>query len=101
MPDTNLPGDTPQFATAEYVGAPGTERCKFCEQIIAGRYYRINGAMACGGCAQRAHRELPKNSHAAYMRALLFGAGAAIAGLILYAAITIITGLMIGFVSLA
>jgi hypothetical protein len=101
MPEINPPNDTPQFATAEYAGAPGTERCEFCTQTIASHYYRVNGRTTCSSCAERAARERPQDNHAAYMRALLLGVGAAVAGLILYAAVSIITGLMIGFVSLA
>ena len=46
-------------------------------------------------------RDLPADSHALFMRGLLFGAGGALIGLILYAAVGIITGLEIGYVSLA
>ncbi len=49
---------------------------------------------------QVAHR-FPKDSHSAYVRGILFGVGAAIIGMILYAAFTIATGLYIGYVSLA
>jgi hypothetical protein len=44
---------------------------------------------------------IPKDSHAAFVRALAFGAGGAIAGLALYSLVTIATGWMIGYVSLA
>ncbi|MGA9393240.1 MAG: hypothetical protein WBV69_22615 [Candidatus Sulfotelmatobacter sp.] len=42
-----------------------------------------------------------KDSHAAFARGLLFGIGAAIVGMVLYAAFTIMTGLLVGYVSLA
>jgi hypothetical protein len=92
---------TPQFGTAEYVGSPGTDRCQFCQQPIATNYYRLNGAMSCSNCAQKVESEAPKDSHAAYVRGLLFGIGAAIAGLILYATFEIMTGIIIGYISLA
>jgi hypothetical protein len=90
----------PQFATAEYAG---TDRCKFCNQIIpgGGSYYRVDGAMACKPCAEQARNSAPKDSHAAFARAVLFGVGAAIAGLVLYAGFEIMTGWIIGYVSLA
>ena len=91
----------PQFNTAEYIGTSGTDQCKFCGQAIAGPYYRVNGAMACASCAERAQRETPKASHAQFVRAILFGVVAAIGGIIVYAAFGIITGWMIGYVSLA
>jgi hypothetical protein len=92
---------TPQFGTAEYVGKPGNDHCQFCHQPIAGKYYRVNQAMACGGCAEQMRGELAKDTHAAYMRALVYGIGAAIVGMILYATFEIMTGLIIGYVSLA
>lgn len=92
---------TPQFGTAEYIGKPGNDHCQFCHQPIAGNYYRINGAMACAGCAEKMRGVLAKDTHAAYMRALLYGVGAAVAGLILYATFAIATGIIIGYVSLA
>jgi len=92
---------TPQFNTVEYSGKPGQDTCRFCNQAITQRYYRVNGAMACSNCAEQAKLKIPEDSHAAFVRGLLFGAGGAIGGLILYAAFGIITGLMIGYVSLA
>ncbi len=100
MGDQKLNDSTPQFSTAEYAGS-APDHCSFCKQMIADQYYRVNGAMACGSCADRAQRELPAESPATYARACLFGVVAAIAGLILYAAVGIITGWIIGFVSLA
>jgi len=90
---------TPQFATAEYAGSG--DRCKSCNQAISGSYYRVNGSMACERCATQLITQLPKDSHSAFMRALAFGAGAAILGLIGYAAFGIITGIRIGYVALA
>ena len=95
----NLP--TPQFGTAEFAGVPGTEHCQFCHQPISRRYYRVNSAMACAACGERAQHELPKDSHALFIRGLIFGIGAAILGLILYATFEIATGLIVGYVSLA
>ena len=57
--------------------------------------------MACGSCAEKAQREGPKDSHAAFTRALLFGVGGALLGLIAYATFAIINGLVIGYLSLA
>ncbi len=92
---------TPQFGTAEYVGSPGGDHCRYCHQLISGTYYRINDGMACASCAETARGELARDTHAAYVRALLFGIGASIAGLILYATFAIVTGIVIGYASLA
>jgi hypothetical protein len=100
--DNSTPGSSPiQFGTAEYLGSPGADHCQFCQQPITGTYYRVHGAMACRGCAEKAQSELPQYSHADYLRGLLYGVSAAIAGLILYAAFEIATSLIIGYVSLA
>jgi hypothetical protein len=95
-----MPDNTPQFTTAEYSG-PAGDCCAVCQQPVTAYYYRVNGKMACASCAERLQRELPQDSHAAFVRGLVFGIGAAIVGLILYAGFTIVTGLQIGYVSLA
>jgi hypothetical protein len=98
----NLSGSSiPQFGTAEYLSNPAADTCKACRVPIAGMYYRANGAMVCGSCAERLQRELPQDSHAAFVRALLFGVVGFLLGLVLYAGFTILTGIEIGYVSLA
>jgi len=94
-------GSTPQFGTAEYKSSSGPDRCKSCESTLTGRYYRINGALACENCAERLKQQIPKDTHPAFVRGILFGLGGAFLGLILYAAFGILTGLVIGYVSLA
>lgn len=90
----------PQFGTAEFESA-GPDHCKFCNQPVGGQYYRVGEAMACGSCAERLKREMPVETGGAFVRALLFGTGAAFAGMALYATVAIVTGWEIGFVSLA
>jgi hypothetical protein len=93
--------NVPQFGIAEYPSATGRDICKSCNKPAAGSYYRINGALACERCKEQLEAQLPKDSHAAFMRGLIFGVGGAILGLILYSAFGIITGLEIGYISLA
>src|SRR5947208_17059371 len=92
---------TPQFGTAEYKSASGSDRCKSCQQELSGTYYRINGMLACENCTRKLQAPTPKDTHAIYVRGFLFGVGGAIAGLILYSAFGIITGIEIGYVALA
>jgi hypothetical protein len=101
MTDAAFNNPSPQFGTAEYAGPAGNDHCQFCHQPTKDTYYRVNGALACAGCAEQARAELSRDTHAAYVRALLFGVGAAIAGMILYAVFEIATGLIIGYISLA
>jgi hypothetical protein len=101
MTDTGLSQPTPQFGTAEYVGTPGNDHCQFCHQPVASTYFRVNGAMACPSCADKMRSATAPDTHGAFVRALLFGVVAAILGMILYAAFAIITGIVIGYASLA
>jgi hypothetical protein len=101
MPDPLADNCSPQFETAQYAASQGKDQCKLCGQAIAGTYYRVGGEMACPSCAQQAQQTLPIDKHSAYMRALIFGIGAAILGLIIYATFGIVTGLVIGYLSLA
>lgn len=100
MPD-NLTDPTPQFSTAEYAATPGSERCKSCNQTLGSQYYRVNGTLACTHCTEQLKLNLPTDSHQAFVRGMIFGVGGAILGLVLYSAFGIITGLVVGYVSLA
>jgi len=92
--------DVPQFSTAEYGHIPGTERCRLCGYPISGEYYRVNSQMACSKCGAGAINGQPADSHAAFLRGLLLAAGAAIVGLMVYAAFTIITNFYLGYLAL-
>src|SRR5271154_4720009 len=92
---------TPQFGTAEYASTPGGNRCEFCQQTLAGAYYRVNAAAACAGCAEKMRGESDQGKHAAYARALMYGIGAAVVGLIGYALIAILLqGWVISYMSI-
>lgn len=101
MPDLKPSQTTPQFTTAEYSGTSNGDRCVSCNQPLTARYYRVNNRMACEGCVQELERRQPPDSHAGYLRGMLFGVGAAIVGIAGYAGFTIVTGFYIGYVSLA
>lgn len=91
----------PQFETAQYKDTQQKNACKRCGQRVSEAYYRIDNDMVCEQCAEKAKLELPKDSHAAFTRALLFGAGGAVAGLAVYAGFAIATGIVIGYAALA
>jgi len=71
-----------------------------CNQPIKGTYYRVNGEMACDACIGR-ERGAQEGAKKHFPRALFFGIGAAIIGMIGYAVFEIATGWIIGYVSLA
>jgi hypothetical protein len=100
MPDNSLTSGTPQFSTAEYAKEGGADRCKSCGELIGAEYYRVNNAIACPACAQKAAGSLPIDSHAKFVRGVTFGLGGAILGMAIYAACGILTGLVIGYVAL-
>lgn len=99
------------------------EKCTLCGRIIDGRHALVKSKIACVTCAARdrdiARRSAPPVSvansmssanlpgeaiteeSAAFPKALLFGTGAAVLGLVLYASFTIITHLYLGYVALA
>ncbi len=91
----------PQFATAEYSSPSGDLTCKSCGKPIVGAQYRVNGVPVCASCTRRIQEQLPKDSHSAFVRGVLFGIGGAILGLIIYVVFAIATGLIAGIVSLA
>jgi hypothetical protein len=92
---------TPQFGTAEYATKPGGNRCHFCQQPLGGTYYRVNAEVACPGCAEKMRGDIATDKHAAYVRALTYGIGAAGVGLIGYALIAILLqGWVISYMSI-
>lgn len=76
------------------------EACSVCGQAVGKWYFRVSNAMSCLNCAQAAKHAASGDRAGAFARALLFGASAAIVGLILYAAFGILTGLIAGYLSL-
>jgi predicted lipid-binding transport protein (Tim44 family) len=95
---SSLTNPAPQFSTAEFQGGP--DRCQICGQTLGSTYYRVGTNQSCPACAEKAKFEAPKDTHAAFVRGLMFGIGGAILGLIAYSTFTIITGIIIGYLSL-
>jgi hypothetical protein len=92
----------PQFDKADLGHEPQQgDVCHRCHQSIVGTYYRTNGAMTCASCANILQQDILNRPTGRFGRALLFGAAGAVLGIILYSAVGIITGLEIGYVSLA
>src|SRR5260370_19726676 len=101
MADKDFSNPTPQFGTVEYAPKAGTDVCKSCNQGITGQYFRVNGSLACARCVDQLKNQIPKDTHVLFARGLAFGFGGAILGVILYSGFSIITGIAIGYVSLA
>ena len=101
----------------------GIQHCALCGRVIEGRYAMVKAKIACVSCAARerdsavrasspsravlsqaanpASISLPVEENSTYPRALLFGVGAALAGLVFYASFTIVTHMYLGYIALA
>ena len=92
--------DELQFQTAE--SSDKRRRCAFCKSVLTGSYYQVAGFDACTTCAEsrQAAQDLP-DSQQKFLKALLYGGGAALAGLIVWSAVSIVTGLKIGLLAIA
>ncbi len=62
----------PQFATAEFAPGNPSMACAACRKAIAGPYYQCNAAKVCPECAKKIQDQMPKDSHAAFVRSILF-----------------------------
>jgi hypothetical protein len=98
-----MPTDLPNFEKAEYAAdSPlSAEQCSRCRQTFVNHFYRLDGEPLCELCIDAAKIAGPEGGDLAFLRAGLFGAGAAIVGSILYAAVELTTGWTIGYVALA
>lgn len=92
---------TPQFATAEYAANGPTLKCAACKQPIGDSYFQIKGAPVCPGCTEKIRAQIPRDTHAAFIRALVLGIAGAVVGLALYVIFALSTGLVIGWASVA
>lgn len=102
MSDQGSSPGSPQFGTAEYKSSPSGDICRVCGQALPGVYYRANRAMVCAGCMERVRVSVPKDSHAAFVRGLIFGFGGFLVGLVAYSSVTILLeGFTIGYFSFA
>jgi len=90
--------DDLQFQKAEF----GDNRpvCPMCKRAMEGTYYQYAGHVICASCGDRvrAGQKQPGPEH--LLRGLAFGAGAAVACSVAYAAITAFSGLEIALVAI-
>ena len=87
----------PGFLTAEYRKETPAQLCGVCGRRIGIRSYVLNAKLVCERCEVAAN----PTSNVPFVRGLLFGIGAAIAGLGLYAGFTIVTHFYFGYVAVA
>lgn len=99
--------DDLQFRHAEFEPPKPSRVCAACAKEIPDVYYHVGGAVTCPACAEqrRALQGKPRGG-ALFLKAALYGAGAALGGSILYwlvsltgiqfAIIAIVVGVMVG-----
>jgi hypothetical protein len=95
MPDPEL-----QFQKAEFISSEPELRCISCQSKIGDSYYHIAGAVTCPACAeQRRIFQGRPEGRGTFLRAALYGFGAAVAGSILYA-LVMMTGFQFSIVAI-
>ena len=75
-------------------GASRKDLCEKCGHPLEHWYFRVNGAMHCLPCAKSERNMGPRDSEAAYTRAVLFGGGIAVAVFFLYVVLGLSTNLV-------
>jgi hypothetical protein len=90
MSEPTDPSRSPEldFRRAEYVEPPPAATCGICRGPIHSVYYQINATMACERCQAQAALDQDQGSGVArFLRATVFGAGAAAAGTAIWYAV--------------
>jgi hypothetical protein len=95
--------DALQFRRAQPIDTPepqAPKNCAACKQAIDDEYYQVQNHVICPSCAVKIQAGRQAQQPVPWLRVALYGAGAALAGCILYA-IPLAMGLQIGIVALA
>jgi len=94
-------GESLQFERAEFDQAPAPAQCAECTRALAGSYYEVNGHTVCEACRYTIESRLNAGSPAGrFLKAAGAGTGAAIAGAVLYYAISALTGYEFGLIAI-
>ncbi len=94
------PPEQLQFRRAQHAVDPAVKTCIVCKQPIAAEYFDANGNTLCPQCTQRLKTGQQAPPSGSLLRAVLYGAGAAIAGAAIYASVAIFLHLEIGIVAI-
>lgn len=89
-----------QFDTAEPSAASTDRSCTGCRRPIEGEYHMANMQVVCTPCRGVLEAGPQGTRTGRVGRALLFGAGAAVAGGLLYLVVTTVTGYVIGLIAI-
>ena len=89
-----------QFDTAEPSAAATDRSCTGCKRPIEGEYHMANMHVVCTPCRGALEAEPQGTRMGRLGRALLFGAGAAVAGSLVYVVVAVATGYQIGLIAI-
>lgn len=89
-----------QFERAEFDQAAAASVCGRCETPLHSSYFLINGQTVCEACRYQAEAPVEGSSVGRFARATGAGIGAALAGAVLYYAISAITGYEFGLIAI-
>ena len=89
-----------QFDRVEPINGAASA-CVPCGVPIAATYYAVNGHTVCPSCADQVTNNVQEPLRSDYLRAALYGAGAAFAGALVYFAIVALSGYEIGLIAVA
>src|SRR5215470_2216941 len=78
--------DDLQFQRAEPAAGATSRQCTACKRSIAGTYFQAAGHIVCSTCADRLRDRTMTPPPIAMGRATLMGAGAALAGWVIFSA---------------
>ena len=88
-----------QFRQAESINDT-RQRCVACKTPIASTYFHAQGHVVCPSCAEKIKAGQQAPPAFSLARAALFGAGAAVLGCAIYAAVAILLNLEIGIIAI-
>jgi hypothetical protein len=97
------PGAQPlQFDVAEIAHAAQTRACAACNGPINDVYYEINGKLICPACRPRLEAAIARGfgGPGVFVRAALFGLGAALLGCVAWYGIRVVTKMEFGLVAI-
>jgi hypothetical protein len=108
MPESELPEQLPsvdalQFRRAQSIvtpESPSGQSCAACKQLIIGEHYQVQNQVICPQCAAKISAGKQSQKPVSLLRPFIYGAGAALAGCLLYA-IVLAMGVQIGIIALA
>jgi hypothetical protein len=91
-----------QFESAEpTTDAPAGLHCGHCRAAIETSYFDVDGAVTCRGCKEAQARDRAMRHPGRFVRAALYGSGAAVLGSLLYYAVSALTGYELGIIGIA